>query len=181
MWKPQHLVLLYGIVLETARQWAIEFQDYLSKSGKPGKNKHRLFSDEDMQVFSLVAEMKQQGRTNEDIHAALKAGQRGDVPLMPPEQLTAMATTDRERSLALQLTYMQQELIKAQEELGKVQQVKEELAREREAKLQIQARYEEVKRTEQELRTQVMELTKQLGREFNEGYKLGLKDAQSDE
>lgn len=175
-WKPQHLTVLYNISLEAARQWAIEFQDYLSPTGKPGKHKHRQYTDEDMKVFSLISEMKGAGRTYEEIHLALKAGQRGDLPVMPPEQVSAIATTDRERSLVLQLSYLQQQLLAAQQELETLHQVKRELDEERNKTISLEARYEEVKRSEQELRALVSELSKQLSREYIEGYKAGLKD-----
>jgi DNA-binding transcriptional MerR regulator len=181
VWKPQHLTALYGIVLETARQWAMEFAEYLSPTGNPGKNKHRIFTDEDMRVFALIAEMKQRNATNEEVHVALKSGQRGTLPAMPAERVSALLTTDRERALAMQLAFVQQELFKVQEQIKSVDQVKQNLAQEREKNLIIQTRYEETKLNEEELRRQILDLTKQLGREYAEGYKAGLKDAREDE
>jgi DNA-binding transcriptional MerR regulator len=166
---------------ETVRQWSIEFSQYLSPSGQPGSGKQKVFSDSDMLVLSLIAEMKQQRKTYEEIHVALQAGQRGDLPAMPASRVSALATTDREKSLQLQLTFLQQELLKAQEEMKTLDHVKQNLAHEREERLQIQARYDESLKMIGTFQEQLLNLTKQLGREFNEGYKLGLKDAREDE
>lgn len=181
MWKPHHLTTLYGIALETARQWAIEFGEYLSPTGKPGKHKHRIYTDEDMRVFALVAQMKGQGSTYEEIHASLKVGQRGDAPAVPPEEISAIATTDRERSLTLQLGYLQQQLLAAKEELKQLNEIKEQLIRTEQKNAELTARYDEVKQSEKEMRQLVQELSVRLAREYNEGYKAGLKERDQDE
>ncbi len=181
MWKPYHLTTLYGIALETARQWAIEFGQYLSPTGKPGKHKHRIYTDEDMGVFSLVAQMKGQGRTYEEIHASLKAGQRGDVPTIPPEEISAIATTDRERSLTLQLGFLQQQLMAAKEELKQLDEIKHQLIQTEQKNAELTARYDEVKQSEKELRQMVQDLSVRLAREYNEGYKAGLREQDQEE
>jgi DNA-binding transcriptional MerR regulator len=181
MWKPHHLTTLYGIALETARQWAIEFGQYLSPTGKPGKNKHRLYTDEDMRVFSLVAQMKEQGSTYEEIHATLQAGQRGDVPAIRPEEVLAIATTDRERSLTLQMGFLQQQLLAAKEELMQLNEIKQNLVQTEQKNAELSARYDEVKTSEKELRQMVQDLSVRLAREYNEGYKAGLKERDQDE
>jgi DNA-binding transcriptional MerR regulator len=181
MWKPHHLTTLYGIALETARQWAIEFGEYLSPTGKPGKHKHRIYTDEDMRVFALVAQMKGQGSTYEEIHATLKAGQRGDVPAIPPDEVSALAATDRERSLTLQVGFLQQQLLAAKEDLKQLEKIKEQLIQTEQKNAELQARYDEVKMNEKELRQMVQDLSVRLAREYNEGYKAGLKERDQDE
>lgn len=69
--------------LKTSRQtisnWAVEFAAYLSVTANPVQGVHRRFTDDDLGVLVLVAEMKHAGSTYEAIHASLKAGQRGEL------------------------------------------------------------------------------------------------------
>ena len=95
-YTPKHVETIFKISQETVRMWAKEFTFYLSPTATPGKNKHRFFTQEDMQVFSLVKDLKKQGMTFAEIHANLKAGQRGDPPALPPEDVQALVTTDAE-------------------------------------------------------------------------------------
>lgn len=82
---------VFHVTPQTVKRWASEFASYLSVSATPQAGKARLFTDADLEVLALVADMKAAGKTFEEIHAALKAGQRGDVPEMPagsPAQTT---------------------------------------------------------------------------------------------
>lgn len=81
---------LFGISKETVRQWAIEFAQYLSPSAAPGqKGKHRQYTEDDLTVFALIAEMKERGVIFDEIHLALTNGQRGT----PPGMQTAISQT----------------------------------------------------------------------------------------
>jgi DNA-binding transcriptional MerR regulator len=83
----------------------------------PGANRHRLFSEEDLEVFSLVSEFKNQGKTYTDIHFALKTGQRGDPPTLLPDEVQAIMVSDQEKRLALEVDYLQRALVRTQNEL----------------------------------------------------------------
>lgn len=74
---------LFNVARETIRKWAIEFDLYLSPSARPESGGIRRFTQNDLEIFALIAEMKGQGKVFDDIHAALRAGQRGIVPDMP--------------------------------------------------------------------------------------------------
>jgi hypothetical protein len=76
-----------------------------------------MFSEEDMAVFSLVSELKGQGRTYTDIHLALRSGQRGAPPVMPPNEVQALMVGDQEKRLALEVDYLQRMLVRTQQEL----------------------------------------------------------------
>jgi DNA-binding transcriptional MerR regulator len=116
-YTSRHVSTLYGVTVETVRNWADEFADYLSPMANPGANRHRQFSDEDMAVFALVSEYKSQGKTYTDIHLALKMGQRGDPPALPPEEVQAIMMGDQERRLVLEVDYLQRVLVRAQQDL----------------------------------------------------------------
>ena len=92
---------LFGLTVEGVRKYAIEFRDYLSPTADPGENQKRLFTDEDLAVFALIVELRKRGKHYEDMHAALKSGQRGT----PPENPTAIIETGNSPLVALQAKY----------------------------------------------------------------------------
>jgi DNA-binding transcriptional MerR regulator len=99
MYTSATLTALYGISRETVRVWVNEFREYLSPGATPSAGRQRIFSDGDMKVFALIHEMKGRGALYEDIHLALKNGQRGDLP-STLYSLAQGGTTDN-RSLSL--------------------------------------------------------------------------------
>ena len=74
----------FNVSRETIRIWAKEFANYLSPGANPSKGNQRNFSADDLPIFALISDLKGQGQTYEDIHAALSSGQRGAVPLSSP-------------------------------------------------------------------------------------------------
>ncbi|MBL8118775.1 MAG: MerR family transcriptional regulator [Anaerolineae bacterium] len=82
---------VFHVAPQTVKRWASEFAPYLSADAAPAAGHRRAFNEDDLKVLALVASLKAKGKTFEEIHAALKAGQRGDVPEMPassPAQTT---------------------------------------------------------------------------------------------
>lgn len=70
----------FGITAETVRQWCIEFRRHLSPgAGGKGDGSHRRFTVADLEVLSLVHEMRQNKARWEEIHASLDSGQRGSI------------------------------------------------------------------------------------------------------
>lgn len=88
---------LFNVARETIRKWAIEFESYLSATARPPEGGVRRFTVEDIEVFALVAEMKEQGKVFDDIHAALRSGQRGQIPDNP----SALASVPNNPQLVL--------------------------------------------------------------------------------
>src|SRR3954454_4310661 len=86
-YKSSHVQRLFTVSPETVRNWSEEFGEYLSVTATPGTGRHRLFTHEDIEVFALVAELKDKGLTYTDIHAALQNNQRGEVPQMLVTQM----------------------------------------------------------------------------------------------
>ncbi len=88
---------LFNVTEITIRRWIEEFSETgkLSPAATPQQGRRRVLTDSDMEVIALVAEMKGQGKTFEDIHAALKAGQRGELPQSYSSELsTTSANTE---------------------------------------------------------------------------------------
>jgi DNA-binding transcriptional MerR regulator len=68
----------FGRDTETVRRWSIEFAAYLSHgANSQGRNKS-LYTDEDIEKLALIRDMYDGGRSAEDIHIALKTGQKGE-------------------------------------------------------------------------------------------------------
>jgi DNA-binding transcriptional MerR regulator len=176
LYRTQHLCTLFNVAPETARIWALEFAEYLSPTATPGKNKHRLFTEADMTVFSLVAELKKQGMTFADVHAALKSGQRGSPPKLPPEEVQAIVATDRERRLTVENDYLQQALLRAQEELKQVEALRTELQQTKERSVRLEAQLDALKTQQERLEAMVKEFARELGREYARGFTDGLRE-----
>lgn len=96
MYTTSHLTNLFNVSHQTVKNWCKEFADYLSPTATPPANRQRQFTDDDLMVLALVAELKGAGATFEDIHAALAVGQRGDLP-------DTMAITTTEPALLITL------------------------------------------------------------------------------
>lgn len=156
--------------------WAKEFASYLSPTATPGKNKHRFFTQEDMQVFSLVAELKKHGLTFAEIHANLKTGQRGDPPALPPEDVQALVTTDAELRLTHEVETLRSQLLRATEELKLARQQAQELVHTKEDNIRLSAQLESAKEYQQRLEGMIDRLNKRIeemsisaGREYGRG------------
>jgi DNA-binding transcriptional MerR regulator len=96
-YASKDLVARFGITGETLRQWTHEFKRHLSEGANPGGGQHRRFTFEDLEVLTLVAEMRQKKHAWEDIHASLDMGERG-VPSIDP---AALIPLESQQQLAL--------------------------------------------------------------------------------
>jgi DNA-binding transcriptional MerR regulator len=119
---------LFSVNEQTVRRWIDEFSALLSPAATPESGRRRVLTDKDMEVVALVAEMKEQGKTFEEIHAALQAGQRGAVPESDsPQQLATPAHTElvflvqRVRNLEKDLEAERTKRIQAEVEKGRAE------------------------------------------------------------
>ena len=106
MYTNKDLSSRFGISRESVRMWSNQFAAYLSPSATPEKGRQRNYTDEDLSVFALVDSMRRAGASNEDIAAALGAGQRGHVPdrsLVPRADSSAAALKRHIGQLTLEL------------------------------------------------------------------------------
>lgn len=141
------------IAKETIRQWSIEFAEYLSPSASPSeKGKHRLYNDDDWTVFSLVAEMKDRGVTFEEIHLALKNGQRGELP----DGVPGMALSMPNQQIAL----IQAKILDLED---KVEELTEERDRFRMEAATERALRERADQTAAELQAEIRKLYREIG------------------
>ena len=187
VYSSRHTATIFGVALETIRNWADEFQDYLSPTATPGRGKHRMYTFEDLSVFSLVADLKKQGMTYTDIHASLRNGQRGQPPALPPEEIQALVVGDQERRLSLEVEYLQRSLIRAQQELDEARTALKEATQIKEEKIRLETRLDAEQKRIEDKERQIQELKGELGsaqrrieellRESGQQYAKGLMDA----
>ncbi|MEP6987918.1 MAG: MerR family transcriptional regulator [Chloroflexota bacterium] len=99
MYTAKQAATLFNVAHETIRKWAVEFEKELSPTANPGDGRQRIFVDDDLAIFALIAEMKQQGKLYADIHVALANDQRGRAPA----GASALALSEQPRATALQV------------------------------------------------------------------------------
>ena len=102
----------------TIRKWAVEFKKHFSATGAPEKGRTRLFSIEDMTIFDLIASMKDQNKTFEEIHASLDSGMRGEPPSLDEKDLQALQATEGERRLSIEVDQLQRVIMSLREQLN---------------------------------------------------------------
>lgn len=186
-YTTRHAAALYNVSTETIRLWTIEFKQYLSPRAQPGKNKYRSYSVEDMEVLSLVAELKRQGLNFADIHVTLQSGQRGTPPDLPPAEVQQITSVDQERRLSLEVDYLQRALIQTKAELEETRALAEQVTQTREENIRLKSNLEytereltdtqeRLERTTEQLLKRIEDLSLQVGREYAKGFVEGLRE-----
>lgn len=115
MWNAIQVANVFKIARETVRQYSLEFGKYLSAAANPGKNRTRVYNQDDMEVFALIVQMKGQGKQYPDIHGALANGDRGLLP--NGTEATALSAQPRYTQLQLKLDFLEGELKTAQAQI----------------------------------------------------------------
>lgn len=202
LFNSSNISKMFEISIETVRTWSEEFAGYLSPTANPGHKRTKLFTLDDLTVLALVAELKKLGQNFQDVHVALQAGQRGNLPYEDVEALESAVVAYEERELKLQLHHTQlamQRLKENYEErlqrlqadydevmtrLGKSQQIRED-------NIRLQVRLETLQEHITDLKSQIekssdasdQRLTdaqkriQELERQVGEAYSKGVLDA----
>lgn len=163
-YRTKDVAAFYDVSDQTVGVWSREFAQYLSPHANPGRKKKRLFTKEDMSVFSLVSQLQGHGMTFEEIHANLKSGARGEEPHVEPTEVQALISTETESRLAVENDRLTRALVSAQEalkkaeiELAKLREVEDQNIR-LETKLEVeQASKQEYIQQQNALRQQLLE------------------------
>ena len=109
---------LFSVTDQTIRRWAKELEEYLSPTANPAANETRIFTEDDLPVLALAAEMREENPriTYESIRASLANDQRGTVP-----EHKALTTTDQTalsiRTLANQVQELHDKIIRVETQL----------------------------------------------------------------
>ncbi len=136
-YSTAEVAAIYDISLETVRIWCSEFERHLSPRANPGHRQKRIFNEDDMAVFALVATLKNEGYTYQDIHNSLDNGERG----MPPSRQMpdTIAVTEREKNFVARISHLEEQLSQAIEEN---ERLKEEMTQIRQGSLRHEVRAE---------------------------------------
>lgn len=116
---------LAGVAIHTVHRWSEEFSRYLSAMANPQKGKQRNYTQDDLTVLLYVATSKKSGFTFEQIHAALKMGERAAIPETMPTDLKALVTDDRKELLA-QIQHYAREIEALRVELDQLRGARDE-------------------------------------------------------
>ena len=121
---------LFGVSREAIRKYCLEFRTYLSPVASPQSGRQRMLTPDDLEVISLIVTLKAEGKLFADIHAALGAGQRGGVPMVPlaisPAPGNTLALQNRISELESQLDHERAQRHKAE---GQVELLEKQLER----------------------------------------------------
>ena len=182
-YRSKDAAALYNVTPQTVGAWAKEFAEYLSDKANPGRKKQRLFTKEDMMVFSLVSDMQDKGLTFTDMHATLITGNRGEPPTIEPTEVQVIVASEHENRLAIDNERLTRMLVDAQKALKKAE---EDLGRLRETEdknLKLETQLEGALSAKDELQSQVAKLQEKIeqlaekaGQEFARGYVAGFQE-----
>ena len=171
---------IFEFAESTVRNWSTEFAEYLSPTATPGDRKKRDFMPDDLAVFALVAEFKQRKATYEEIHFALKSGQRGTPPEISEDRLKLISATESEKRASLEIVSLQRHITDLTEMLysARAQAAEAQVLAQRNASLTTQVDMLTQERDEAKAKLEAAiieakELNRQLGREYTEGFKAG--------
>lgn len=145
MWNAIQAANLFKISRESVRAYSGEFASYLSPQANPGKNRTRMYTQSDMEVFALIVELKGQGKLYSDIHASLLNGQRGILP----DETGALVSAEQPRYTQLQfkLNFLEKDVKEKELEIVRLAALLDrsdsQLA---EARKEIRGLYEEIGR-----------------------------------
>jgi DNA-binding transcriptional MerR regulator len=183
-YSTKHLGTLFGVTPETIRLWTAEFAEYLSPTAHPGPNRARYYTQEDLDVLTLVANLKADGIVFTEIHASLRAGQRGDAAVQSPDEISEIATANREQRLALEVERLHRQLAEVRHELESQRKVADQVHAMREDNVHLKARAELIEEERHRLVQQITELNARIeqlaekaGHEYAKGFLDALREA----
>lgn len=163
---------LFKVSSQTIRNWSREFSRYLSVSAVPEEGRTRVFTDEDMRVLDLVASMKAENKQYDEIHAALMAGERGNLPGFTSEEVRALITGEIERRLQLEIQVLKRQLEHAEKKIAENEVFRDESVR---LKASLEASNQRIEELNQQLKAAQDDL-RRLEREAGEAYYRGRLD-----
>jgi len=109
--NTSQIASLFQVSHETVRMWCAEFERHLSPRANPGRHQRRVFTEDDMAVLALVASLKADGLTFQDIHASLDNGERGEPPPIPDDdEIEGLIPQDARKQLAVKIQQLEDEL-----------------------------------------------------------------------
>ncbi len=161
--RTKELADWLGLADSTIRVWTRdEFKPYLSATARGGEGRTRHFTDLDARIIALIAQLKEEGNSSEDIHRVLQQLQKQDwqdlppMPAAPPEAgpIAMMPREAAETAVSTQRAALMREIALLQD---RIETLSEQLATEREKRDQVQKELLEARERLGELRGQLTE------------------------
>jgi len=167
---------IFNIAPETVRNWAKEFERYLSVSANPQQGRTRLFTEDDLKVFDLVNSMREDSKSYDEIHATLASGERGSYPALSPEDVKALVTGETERQLSLEIMMLRRQLQNANDKIVQYDSLKEENVRLQAEKDAEKRRVDELGKQLKDTQDKLEGLLREVGKAYHDGYIAALKE-----
>jgi len=181
-YRSKDAAALYNVTPQTIGAWAKEFAEYLSSNANPGHKKQRLFTKEDMTVFSLVSDMQDNGLAFADMHATLKTGNRGEPPTIEPTEMQVIVANEHENRLTIENERLTRALVDAQQALKKAETELASLREVEDRNIKLETQLEGALTVKGELQNQIAQLQAKIerlalktGEEFARGYVAGIQ------
>ncbi len=170
MYGSTHIQNLFDISYETVRTYTKEFGRYLSPTARPPKGDHRKYTYDDLKVFAQIVGMKRDRKVYADIHAALAAGERTEIPEFSEAEI-------KELALSRQGVVVAQELQKARERImemeAKIVQFEKQTPELRDEVATLKGQLEELRRQHENTDHRFMEAMKSAQQSYAQGFKDG--------
>jgi DNA-binding transcriptional MerR regulator len=80
LYTTRNICELFNLSPTAVKDWCETYSAFLSESARPGKEKHRAFTLDDLKVFSFIATHRKQNEAHDNIYLALANGERGELP-----------------------------------------------------------------------------------------------------
>ena len=153
---------LFGVSNESIRKWCIEFKTFLSPTANPGIGKTRVFTNDDIQVLSLVAERRMSGVAMSDIYAELQNGGRGVLPDLEEIKFQALEKLEDSKQLQIENEILRDQIAEYRLRLEDLQQMREASIR---AQVLFEMERERANKAEEKIQ-QLLEERRDLDREI---------------
>ena len=109
-YKNEDLREMFGVSHETIRKYTIDFKEFLSEAANPSENKHRVYDESDLRVFSVIVSMKNSNHSDNDIKATLVAGAEGDLGSLLDNETLALSAPMQVRLAKQEISNLRSQL-----------------------------------------------------------------------
>jgi len=152
---------MFNVSLETIRIWCAEFEAYLSPRANPGHRQKRALTEPDLEVFALIAALKDDGMTYQDVRLALDNGQRGVPPPHPFNSSDALVPQEINRQLIAKIEHLETQI---ETVVGENERLKQELEQAQRENLRNEVRAEMLQGQLSKTEQRVLELLEERSR-----------------
>lgn len=118
-YSTRHISSLFNISPPTIHEWCKLYEPHFSIHATPPKGKHRSYTEDDLGVFSLIKQLREENKSPEEIQAALSNGSRGAIPLVSTTELDQFSSDSQIQALKSELEEIRMVLAIAEQDRDK--------------------------------------------------------------